>query len=226
MGYLPDAVVNYLLLLGWALDEKTEYFTREEMVEKFSLGRVNPAPASFDPAKLMAFEDRYMQQVPLKQKTKLVLPFLQRAGLVSEPPSCDTGPQVSAILEAAGDRVKVAGDILEFEDFFTPDDALTYDEKAYEKRLVKASDAVELLGKWKARMEQVEPFDAEHLDGELHAFVEDEGIKIGQIIHALRVAVTGKAVGFGMFDTLAILGKERSVRRIDRTLERLAETSL
>ena len=81
VGYLPDAILNYLLLLGWSLDDKTEDFTRDEMLQHFSLERVNKAPASFDPEKLLAFEARAMQQLPIKQKVAKVLPFLQQAGL-------------------------------------------------------------------------------------------------------------------------------------------------
>ena len=98
VGYLPHAVLNYLLLLGWSLDETTEFFTREEMIERFSLERVNKAPASFDPKKLFAFQDHYMQQVPLKQKVAMVLPYLQRAGCVSEPAA------VLDLRETDGDR--------------------------------------------------------------------------------------------------------------------------
>src|SRR3990172_13070601 len=78
VGYLPDAILNYLLLLGWSLDDKTEDFTREAMLHHFSLERVNKAPASFDPEKLMAFEARAMQQVPIKQRVARVVSFLQR----------------------------------------------------------------------------------------------------------------------------------------------------
>ena len=96
VGYLPDAIINYLMLLGWSFDDKTEFFTREQMIENFSLERVNTSPASFDRKKLWAFEDHYMQQVPPKQKVAKTLPYLQRAGLVSDPPPCDIGPKIIA----------------------------------------------------------------------------------------------------------------------------------
>src|SRR5262249_40836796 len=89
VGYLPDAVVNYLLLLGWALDDKTEFFSRADMIRHFSLERVNKAPASFDPKKLFAFQESYMQRLPVEQKVPRVLPFLERAGLVPAPASPD-----------------------------------------------------------------------------------------------------------------------------------------
>lgn len=223
VGFLPDAILNYLVLLGWSLDDSTEEFTREEMIQHFSLDRVNKAPASFDAQKLMAFQQRAMNALPIKQKVARSVEFLKRAGLVSDPPPCDVAEYVTQIVEAAGDRITVFGDILEFDDFFTADDQLTYDEKAFEKRLVKPDDAGELLTAFRAKLADAPAFDAESLDKLLHDFVEEQGIKIGQVIHAIRVAVTGKAVGFGMFETLAILGKEHSLARIDRVLKLLAE---
>ena len=98
---------------------------------------------------------------------------------------------------------------------------IAYDEKAFEKRLRKPEDAAGLLARFKDQLSGVEPFEAESLERELKQFVEDEQIKIGQIIHALRVAVTGKAVGFGMFETLEILGREAVFARIERALGKL-----
>jgi glutamyl-tRNA synthetase len=220
VGYLPDALVNYLLLLGWSLDDKTEDFTRAEMIQHFSLERVNKAPASFDPQKLSAFQLRHMQQFPLKQKVAAVLPFLQRAGYIATPPPCETGPRLTQIVEAAGDRIKTAGDILEFTEFFVEDDAMEFEEKAFNKRVRKAG-AADLLRGFRDVLTDVEPFDKEACEAALRSFIDQKEIKIGEIIHALRVAVTGKGVGAGMFETLAILGKERCLARIDRALNRV-----
>lgn len=221
IGYLPDALLNYLLLLGWSLDDSTEEFSREEMIEAFSLDRVNKAAASFDPQKLMAFQDRAMQQVPLKQKTARCVEFLQRAGWVGSPVDCDMGPEVTKIVQAAGDRIKAFGDILDYPEFFVADEALEFEPKAFEKRLAKPDDAAPLLARFRDKLVAVEPFTAEATEAALKAFIEAEGVKIGQIIHALRVATTGKAVGFGMFETLEILGRESSLARIDRALNQV-----
>jgi glutamyl-tRNA synthetase len=207
-----------LLLLGWSFDAKREEFSREEMIEHFSLERVNKAPASFDPQKLLSFQERAMQRLPLKQKVARCLPFLQTAGLVSAPPPCDTGPYLSQILAAAGDRVKVAGDVLDYAEFFVADDAMPYDEAAFEKRISKAPAAKELLAEYAAELPSVEPFEAEALETHLKAFVDRKGVKLGDLVHAVRVAITGKSVGFGLFDALAILGRECCVKRIERAL--------
>jgi glutamyl-tRNA synthetase len=218
VGYLPDAILNYLLLLGWSLDDKTEDFTREEMLQHFSLERVNKAPASFDVEKLVAFEGRAMQRVPVKQKVARAVDFLKHAGWIADPPPCDTAPYVTRIVEAAADRIKVYGDILDYQEFFVGDAAFAYDEAALEKRIRKPAGAIELLAKFRAALATVEPFTAERLEAWMHEWVAAQGIKIGDIVHAVRVAVTGKAVGFGLFDTLAILGHERCLKRIDRAI--------
>jgi glutamyl-tRNA synthetase len=221
VGYLPHALLNYLMLLGWSYDDKKEEFTAREMVDLFTLEKVNKAPASFDPQKLWRVQDREMQKVPADIKVDLVAPYLERAGLVPSPAPEEARRKILAILQAAGDRIKVAGDILDYASFFVPDDRLTYDEPAFDKRLRKPAEAAGLLRKFRDRLASAETFDAASLEKLLNDFVQAEGVGLGQVIHALRVAVTGKAVGFGLFEGLAVLGKDHCLARIDRALGRL-----
>jgi glutamyl-tRNA synthetase len=113
----------------------------------------------------------------------------------------------------------VAGDILDYAGFFAADEALPYDEAAFEKRLRKPPEASRLLARFKEQLAAVEPFEVPALEKAIQDFVQAEGIKPEQIIHALRVAVTGKAIGFGLYESLAILGKEHCLARIDRALK-------
>ncbi len=218
VGFLPDAVLNYLLLLGWSLDGETEHFDRESMTKLFSLGRVNKAPASFDPQKLLAFQANWMQGLDRKRKVAMALPFLQSAGLVSDPPPCEIADTLGRIIDAAGDRIKVAGDILDFSYLFVAADKLQYDDKAVQKRIAKDDQAVPLLRLYAETLSEVEPFEADEIEKGLKQFCEAQEIKIGQIIHALRVSATGQAAGFGMFDTLEVLGREEVLARIQHTL--------
>jgi len=217
VGYLPQAIVNYLLLLGWSLDDKTEFFTREEMIQSFSLERVNKAAASFDATKLFSFQEHYMGQLSAEERFERCLPYLKRAGYLDRIET-DGEARTRAILSAAADRIRVAGDILDYDDFFTADSDLTYDEATIEKRLRKPEDARELLSGFRERLASIEPFEADQLETELKSFVAERESKIGRIIHALRVATTGRPVGFGMFETLAILGRTSCLARIDRAL--------
>ena len=220
VGYLPEAIINYLALLGWALDDQAEHFSREELIRHFSLERVNKAAASFDPKKLWAFQDWHMQQLPLEQKVERVVPYLQTSRDLSLRKL--HGRMISAKIEhvvrAAGDRIKTAGDILDYAYFFVADDKLVYDEKAVAKSLQKPG-AAELLAKYRGQLAAAEPFEAQPLEQMTHAFVEAQGVKIGEIVHALRAAVTGQSIGLGLFDSLAILGKASCLARIERTLE-------
>ena len=216
VGYLADAVVNYLMLLGWSLDDKTEFLTRQQMIDNFSLERVTKAAASFDPKKLWAFEDHYMQSLPLEEKVAGVLPFVERAGLVTTPASDEVRAKLARIVAAAGDRIKVFGDVLAYSDFFFKDD-FTYDAEAFDKRIVKAG-AIELLEPFRAELATLEPFDPPTIERAMHAFLDARGKKAGDLVHALRIAVTGKPVGPGLYDCLDILGRETSLKRIDRAI--------
>jgi len=110
----------------------------------------------------------------------------------------------------------MGGDILGFDYCFI--DHLQYDEKAFNKRLIQATDACDLLTKFSAHLSRCESFDSQSVESSVSDFCQSEGIQLGQIIHALRVATTGKPAGFGMFDTLAVIGKQRVLSRIDATL--------
>jgi glutamyl-tRNA synthetase len=221
VGFLPDAVLNYILLLGWSLDDKTEMFSRQEMIANFSLERVTQSAASFDVKKLWAFQERYMTALPLDAKSAMCLPFLEKASLVPTPPSAAVQAKVKAIVQAAGERIKVAGDVLDYRDFFTPHDQLPYDEKALDKHLRRAPEAKVLLAKVRQKLAASTEFDPAFLEKLVHEVVEAEGVKLGQVVQALRVALTGKAASFGAFDILAILGKASCLARIDRVLAQI-----
>jgi glutamyl-tRNA synthetase len=209
-GFLPEAIVNYMALLGWALDDKTEHFTREELVKSFSIERVNKSAASFDSGKLMAFEVRYMLALPVEKRVELCRPFLKKAGLDAAP------DKVAAVIAAAGDRIKVAGDILDYDYFFRADDELIRDTAALAKELGKPG-AADYLGRFRGLLAEA-TFEPAALEKCLRDFAATEGIKVGQVIHVLRLAVTGKTVGFGLYETMSILGRESVLARIDLAL--------
>lgn len=221
VGYLPDAIVNYLMLLGWSLDDKTEFFSRRQMIDNFSLERVTKSAASFDPKKLWAFQDHYMQQLTVDEKVERMLPFLSRAGLLASGEDREARQLLAKIISAAGDRLKVAGDILAYADFFfLADDSYPFDTDAVKKHLSKP-EAVARLARFRDRLAQLDAFDVETLERAMQEFLSAEQIRISEVIHAIRVAVTGKAVGPGLYDCLALLGQQRALARLHRALETL-----
>jgi len=218
VGYLPWAIDNYLALLGWSYDDKTEYFTRDELVKHFTLERINSSPASFDPKKLWAVQDHFMAALSIDEKLALMMPYLVKAKLVADPPPAAANDTVRRVIEASGDRLKVAGDILAYADFFLVDEP-PMDEAAVTQRLAKPG-VRGLLEAFAVALRGVEPFAPAEIEAALKQVVEAAGVKVGDLVHAVRVAVTGKTVGPGLYDCLAILGRERSLARIDRALPR------
>ena len=227
IGYLPEAVLNALSRLGWSLDDKTEILSLQTVVENFTLERVIKSPAGLDPDKLDSYQLHWMGTKSIDEKADGCLPFLQRAGSVSDRRSEVGGRRsesdrdfLARLIATLGERLKIFSDIIEYREYFVADDALEYDEKAFEKRLTKAPESVALLRKYRDVLADVEPFDARHTEDSLKEFVASQGAKLSDVIHALRVAVTGKPQGPGMFDYLALLGKESCLRRIDQALVR------
>jgi glutamyl-tRNA synthetase len=218
VGFLPAAILNYLLLLGWSLDDSTEHFTLEDAIKNFSLERVNKSPASFDPQKLVAFQTRWMNDLDLKKKVAMVLPYLQKAGWVSEPPPCEIAETLTTILKAAGDRIKVAGDILQFDELFSSDDQFPLDEAGFEKKLKADKDVCEAVREFCDAIRNAESTEQAIFEPALKAFVESKGIKLGNFMAGMRIALTGKMSGLTIFDYLTIFGKDRSIQRIQRVL--------
>ena len=216
VGYLPWAIDNYLALLGWSFDDKTEFFSRDELIGHFTLERINSSPASFDPKKLWAVQDHYMHGLSVDEKLAFMLPFLIKAKLVADPVPSAAAATVRRVIEASGDRLKVGGDILAYADFFLVDEP-PLDEAAVKQRLAKPGVG-DLVAKYAAAIRSVEPFEPAPLEEALKRVVEEAGVKVGDLVHAVRVAVTGKTVGPGLYDCLAILGRERSLARLEKAL--------
>ena len=160
-----------------------------------------------------------MDALPLKQKTAMAVPYLQQSGLIDDPPSCDTAPQLNAIIEATEQRMTVAGDILDYTDFFAPDDAIQYDQDAYTKHITENESAIGILTDFRQIVESADPFNKETIEAAMRAYIEAKEIKFRAIVHPIRIALTGKTVGFSLFDTIALIGQDSCLTRLDRILQ-------
>ena len=222
-GYLPEAMMNYLARLGWSYDGTQELFSRAELIDKFTLDRVNSSPASHDPDKLFWVEGEWMKLASMERKVHGVLPYLVDNGLVAEPLAPQTQARIEAVITALGDRLKVFSDILNLARYFFTE-TLTFDPDAVKKRLLK--DGVPaLLKQLDELLGQVEPFDVPSLEKAIHEFGQSKAIPMGQIVNPLRVATTGQGVGPGLYDCLAILGRDTCRARIAATLDMLAHST-
>jgi glutamyl-tRNA synthetase len=159
-----------------------------------------------------------MNELSPPQKFDRVQPYLIAAGWIADPPSDAHTQLVQDLIVAAGDRIKTSGDVLDYPEFFLDDTALSFDDKAVRKRLSDPASR-DLLSKFSEQLKSLNNFDSATLETTLKQWIESEGIGIGKIIHALRVAVTGRPVGLGIFETLAMVGKETVLRRIASAIE-------
>lgn len=212
LGYLPEAMMNYLSRLGWSYDEKTEFFTPDQLREYFTLDRVNSSPASHDPDKLFWLQSEWMKQLSTDEKVEKSLPFLQEAGLVDQEVSQVVRDRIEAVVVALGDRLKVFSDIVKLGKFFFTDQ-IEFDPDAFKKRLNKP-DVPRILADVTEILEKVEPFDTPTLDKAIHDYVAASGLGMGLVVNAVRVATTGQGIGPGVFEALEIIGREACLGRI------------
>ena len=218
VGFLPQGVLNSLVRLGWSLDDQTEFMSLADMKRTFTLDRVIPAAAGLDPDKLLSFQTHWMSQLPVAEKLNGCLPFLKKAGLIADENDPATRAFVTRVIELAGERLRVFGDIFQLDEFFIDDADLKIDEKNFQKRVVKPDIAVDLLRELRRRLHDCESFTAPPLHDLLQAFTAEKEVKVGDLFPALRLCVTGKAQGADLFRSLELLGQVKVLNRLDRSL--------
>jgi glutamyl-tRNA synthetase len=219
-GYLPEALINYLVLLGWAYDAEQQIFSREELIQKFTLDKVSKNPAIFDPDKLLWMNGHYIREQDNKVLVDLAIDHLRKAGLVSEEPSNEELSKVRAVVSILKERIRTMGDIVSQGDFFFTDE-FAVDDEAISKFLTRdyVPETFEAL---KARLEAASPFNRQAVEEVIRGYAKEVGRKAGEVIHPLRVALTGRSVSPGIFEVMEILGKDACCRRIDSALKKLA----
>jgi len=211
-GYLADALVNFISLLGWAPGGDIEIMSREEMIRLFSLDGLNGAPSVFDIDKLNWMNGMYIRGLSEEALVDACLPFLQRAGLVAEAPTSDEREYLRRVLKLEQERLKTLAEAPDAMRFFFHE-PIEYDEAAVNKRL-KSPQAGAALDAVIEKFVAVEDWSAANLDAGVSAAAEELGVKRGEVIHPTRVAATGRMVGPSLFDTLEVLGRERVLNRL------------
>ena len=216
-GFLSEALFNSLALLGWSPGHDVEVMDRAEMVEAFTLDRVRSAPSQLDMTKLLWMNGEHLKRKGFDTVAAGCRAAMEAAGQL--PAGTDEG-YFRAAVACMGERIRLFTDMGEQAAFFF-DEAYPYDEKAVKKRLLKEG-ALDILKEELALLEAQEDFSAEALSAALHAWAEKTGRGMGEVVHPPRVAVSGKAVGPGLFEMLAVMGKPRVLARIRRTLAQFA----
>jgi glutamyl-tRNA synthetase len=215
MGYLPDAMVNYLVRLGWSHRDQ-ELFTREELIEKFSWKNVQTSAAVFNPEKLLWINAEYIKNSPPAQVTQALVPLLEAAGLKDEVQTVSDS-RLAQLVILVKERAKT---LVEMVDWVKPyfGQAVIFDEEAAKKFLTPAM--VPILGKLLARFETFPVFSKQTWEEAFKQLVEEEGMKMGQLAQPVRVALTGRTASPGLFDVMEILGRDRTLFRLRQGIER------
>ena len=219
MGYLPDALVNYLVRLGWSHRDQ-EVFTRPELIEKFSWKNVQTSPAVFNPEKLLWMNAEYIKMSQPRHVAEALVPLLQQAGLKDEVATV-SDDWLAQLVVLVKERAKT---LVEMVDWVRPyfGQAVAFDEDAAKKFLTPAIAPV--LQKVAARFETLSAFSKQTLEHSFKALVEEEGMKMGQLAQPVRVALTGRTASPGLFEVMEVLGRERTLFRLRKGIER-AQTS-
>ena len=201
-GYLPEALVNYLALLGWGWDDTTTFFTRDELVERFSVERVSKNPAVFDEAKLRWMNGHYLRELdPADLRARLEA--LHGRALPAEG------------VAIAQEKMQTLADFKGLAWFLVERPEI--DPRAWDK--VMKDGALERLARARDALAGADPFDVEHIETALRALVEELGVKPKEVFQPIRVAIAGTTVSPGIFESLAVLGREESLARIGAALD-------
>lgn len=221
-GFLPEAMFNFLALLGWSPGNDRELFTREELVTAFSLDGISSSNAVFNPEKLEWFNSQHIARLTGDEITPRIEPVLREMGLWDDALRGERREWFHRVIEILKPRAKKLPDLAEQGRYFFTDPA-EYDEAAVKKHLAAPGLAVHVAA-WRETLAGVDPFSPAAIEAALRACAESQGIKAATLIHATRVAVTGQGVSPGVFDVVALVGRDRVVARLDalrRFLERL-----
>ncbi len=210
LGYLPEALVNYLSRLGWSSGDQ-EIFSRDELIEKFSLDSVGKAPSVFNPEKLVWLNHHYIQQADHGRMAELVLDLLKKDGVVTvgkEPDAEWLKKLVKILTERSHTLVEMKAGAIPF-----LIDEITMDEKAKAKHLTP--DVAPLLTELAAKLKTVEPFIHDAIEKAFNEIVTARAIKLGKLAQPVRVALTGGTISPGIFDVIEVMGREKTIKRIE-----------
>ncbi len=206
-GLLPEALVNYLTLLGWS-HGNDEFFTLEQLVKEFANGKLNPSPSAFDPEKLAWLNHEHMKTRTAQDLADLTVPFIKDLGL-------PVPGNLTALVEMLRERAPTLKDLAAAMTFMLVNaDELEYDPKALEK--VLSPESRQYISALQSRFSELSSFDESSLHEELHGYVEANGLKFKQVGPPLRVALVGALTGPDLCRIMSLLGKEQTLARLTR----------
>lgn len=211
LGYLPEALVNYLSRLGWSSGDQ-EIFTPRELIEKFTLDNVGKAPSVFNAEKLLWLNHHYIQQADPGRLAALLLDLLKKDGVLkSDPDGAWFKKLVAILMERSHTLVEMKTGAIPF-----LTDEIIMDEKARTKHLTP--DVAPLLTELAGRLRTIDPFTHDELEKVFNAIITEKAIKLGKLAQPVRVALTGGTVSPGIYEVIEVMGKDKTLKRIEAAI--------
>ena len=218
-GYLPEALLNFMALVGWSLDDKTDIISRAELIKNFSLERVSKTAAIFNYEKLQWMNGQYMRSLTTGDFIQRALPFLEK-GLPAEVKRPLDIAYVKMVLPLMQERVKLLSEVAVLSEYFFIEQ-LHYDSQLFISKDMSAESTVSALKISWERLEKQTDFDAASLEATMRPLCVELQLKAGQLFGAVRTAVSGRIATPPLFQMMAVLGKERCLKRIETALAKL-----
>ncbi|MBM3131876.1 MAG: glutamate--tRNA ligase [Chloroflexi bacterium] len=218
-GYLPEAMVNFLALLGWALDDKTEIFRREDLVKHFSIERISKTAAVFNHEKLIWMNGTYLREMNPDELARKLVPVLEER-LPAGVPRPVSEEYLRQIVPLIRERINTLGEAATYADFFFSDE-LEYDRALLIGKKMTAQSALAALKSAHEKISSLESFSHDALEGTLRPLADAMGIKAGDLFSPIRVACTGRTAAPPLFETMTVLGRERCLKRVAAAITKL-----
>jgi glutamyl-tRNA synthetase len=220
-GFLPEAMDNFIALLGWSYDDSTELFTVPELIDKFTMDRVAKKGAVFDMEKFTWMNGVYVRGLPSDELYRCCRPWLVKAGLISADADEESEEYAANALALEQEKIKLLSDAPALIDFFFEDD-FEYSEKAL-KNINKLENPAGFFKDLQKKVEGLEDFTLKTIEELIRSYAEELGIGAGKVIHPLRAALSGRAKGPSMFEMMELLGRERCIERLGRAVKEFAD---
>ncbi len=215
-GFLPEAIVNYLALLGWSPGDEREKMPLSEIIKLFSLNAVSKSAAIYDIKKLTWLNAQYLNSLPLERIIAEAIPFFQKLGLIPSQTEQIDHAYVVKVVETVRTRIHTLVELAEASTYFFRDD-FNYEEKGVRK-FFSSLNASEILAHGREALAKTEPFDLPAVEAAYRNLSHTLGIAGSKLIHPTRLALTGKTFGPGLFDIMVTLGKTKCLERLERAI--------
>jgi len=222
-GYLPEALLNFVALLGWAIDDKTEIIDMETMIKHFDITKVNKSSALFSYNKLDWFNGVYIRNTGDEELLKQIEPFLLKSRLLNDEEIKSNKTYLKKIIPLIRERLKNLSQAPELIGFFFDRHYRIREEQALIPKGLSPEEGIKILEVSKKALEKIDQFNEKNIEESLRKLMSEMGLKPAQIFMPLRVAITGSRISPGLFETISVLGKERTIERIENGIKTLEQ---